>query len=174
MFVIALWYWRKECADRWRRWIVYGWRWFWVVNAILLVGALTHYGQRGKIEPLIGLFEQENVTGVIVDLSERGRRTDLPLFYADGGGVKSFPTLFQTTTEAERDSLLESPDGRQWSHIIVFARSDSIASVMPEKLDQQIDVLRHTGPTLVEQALLKLNPKYTHSRESWLLRIKRP
>ena len=173
MFVIALWHWQKECSERWRRWIAYGWRWFWLVNAALLIGALTHYGQRGKIEPLIGLFEQEEVTGVIVDLSERGRRTDLPLFYADGGGAKPLPRLFQATTKAQRDSLLESSDGDQWSHMIVFTRSEQLVDVMPDSLGRHTEILRHTGPTLVEQALLKLNPKYTHSRESWLLRIER-
>lgn len=171
MFVIALWHWQKECSDRWRRWVAHSWRWFWMVNAMLLVGALTHYGQRGKIEPLIGLFEQKRVSGVIVDLSVRGRRTDLPLFYLDGGGVRALPPVFQSTHMSQIDSLFDS--STIWSHVIYFGNSEMGPGILLDRYGQHLEIIRHTGPTLVEKALLALNPKYTHSRESWLYRIAR-
>lgn len=171
MFVVALWYWRQECSERIRRLIGHSWTWFWVVNAVLLIGALTHYGQRGKIEPLIGLYEQESVTGVIVDVSERGRRTDLPMFYLDGGGVRAMPIVEQATSMAQIDSLLR--DSESWSHIVYFGSPESGSGMLRDRYGRKVEIVRHTGPTIVERALLKLNPKYTHSRESWMLRIVR-
>lgn len=167
MFVIALWHWRAEYSERINRFVGYSWKLFWAVNVVLLIGALTHYGQRGKIEPLIGLFEEEQVSGVIVDVSVRGRKTDLPLYYLDGGGAKPMPEIVQCTNMDEIYSLQDSSS--VWSHIVYFG-----PEVLPDRYGVDFDVVRHTGPTLVERALLKLNPKYTHSRESWLLRIKRP
>lgn len=170
MFVIALWYWQQDHEGQWQRWIRYGWRWFWAVNAALLVGALTHYGQRGKIEPLIGIFERGDATGVIVDLTERGRRTDLPLFYLDGGGVRKLPQVFQATSMHEIDSLLETSS--TWNYLIYFGDSRLGAGMLPDRYGRDLEIVRHTSPTLVERALLYFNPKYTHSRESWLYRLK--
>ena len=171
MFVIALWYWQRDSSPRIRRLIGYSWTWFWVVNAALLIGALTHYGQRGKIEPMIGLFEEELATGVIVDVSERGRRTDLPTFYLDGGGVRAMPEVVQATSMSQIDSLIQ--DSERWSHIVYFGYPELGPGMLPDRYGQHLEIVRHTGPTLVEKALLTLNPKYTHSRESWLCRIVR-
>jgi hypothetical protein len=169
MFVIALWHWEREHSPAWSRWINHGWRWFWAVNGVLLVGALTHYGQRGKIEPLIGAYEQGDATGVIVDVSERGRRTDLPLFYLDGGGVREIPAVFQAVNIDQVDSLLMASE--QWNYLIYFGRPPHDDAQLSQRYGIPLTIVRHTGPTLVERALLWLNPKYTHSRESWLCRI---
>ncbi len=169
MFVIALWYWQKECSERWRRWITYGWLWFWLIDAVLLIGALTHFGQRGKIEPLIAVFEQGDATGVILDMSERGRRTDLPLFYLDGGGVKVQPKIFQATDIDQIYNLLTT--SADWNYLVYFGYPELGPGMLPDRYGRHLEIIRHTGPTLVERALLKLNPKYTHSRESWLCKI---
>jgi 4-amino-4-deoxy-L-arabinose transferase-like glycosyltransferase len=172
MFVLALWHWRRECSAVLDRWIGYGWRWFWAVNAVLLIGALTHYGQRGKIEPLIGLFEEPQVSGVFVDVSVRGRKTDLPLFYLDGGGVRPMPQIVQCTDMNEMYTQLGTSSA--WSHIVYFGTPVLGPDMLPDRYGQYLNVVRHTSPTLIERALLKLNPKYTHSRESWLCRIVQP
>lgn len=171
MFVLALWHWRRECSKNWSRWIGYGWKWFWVVNAVLLIGALTHYGQRGKIEPLVGLFEEGDAQSVLFDMTERGRRTDLPMYYADGGGVRTMPEMFQATRIEEIDSLVSVNGAGAWDYVVIFSRNEFDQHL--QMLEQRIgplEVIRHTGPTLVETFLQTVNPKYTHSRESWLCR----
>lgn len=172
MFVLAIWHWKRECSLVLSRWIGHGWTWFWAVNAVLLVGALTHYGQRGKIEPLIGLFEEREVGGVIVDVTVRGRTTDLPLFYLDGGGVRPMPEIVQCSDMNDIYAMLDS--SAVWSHIVYFGTPTLGPGMLPDRYGQHLEIVRHTGPTLVEKTLLKFNPKYTHSRESWLCRILRP
>jgi hypothetical protein len=172
MFVLGLWHWQRDCSDTWRRWISYGWRWFWAVNTLLLLGALTHYGQRGKIEPLIGIYEGGDARSVLFDMTERGRRTDLPLYYLDGGGVRTMPLIFQATTVHEIDSANAIGKTNQWDYVVVFSRGtfDEHRAMLEARLGP-LEVVRHTGPTLVERMLLTVNPRYTHSRESWLCRV---
>jgi hypothetical protein len=172
VFVIALWHLQKERLGVWRRWIGYGWGLFWTVNVVLLIGALTHYGQRGKIEPLIGLYEQGDAESVLFDMTERGRPTDLPLFYLDGGGIRKMPEIFQATNTDEIDSVRALGTAQKWNYVIVFSRGrfEEHRMMLEERLGT-IEILSYTGPTLIERTLLTLNPKYTHSRESWLCRI---
>lgn len=175
MFVLALWYWRRECSENWNRWIGYGWKWFWAVNTVLLIGALTHYGQRGKIEPLIGLFEQGDARSVLFDMTERGRRTDLPTYYADGGGSRLMPEMFQAARIEEIDSVLAAGGPGTWDYVVVFSRGQfDEHRIMLEQRLGKLELVRHTGPTLVEDFLQAVNPKYTHSRESWLCRVVQP
>jgi hypothetical protein len=169
LFVLAVWHWQREHSEVSARRIRYGWRWFWTVNVILLFGALTHYGQRGKIEPLIGLYEQGNALAVLFDMTERGRQTDLPLYYLDGGGIGATPVIFQAVNVGEIDSLSVSPDARTWKYVVVFSRGgfEEHRAMLEARLGP-LEIVRHIGPTLIEKALLFFNPKYTHSRESWL------
>ncbi len=171
MFVLAIRHWQLEHGETSKQWIRYGWRWYWAVNVVLLIGALTHYGQRGKIEPLIGLYEQGDAKSVLFDLTERGRRTDLPLYYLDGGGVRAMPEVFQAVDAAEIDSLAAVSGTAKLDYAVVFSSGKfEEHRAMLEKRLGPIEIIRHTGPTLIEMALLFLNPKYTHSRESWLCR----
>jgi hypothetical protein len=91
------------------------------------------------------------------------------MFYLDGGGVRAMPNVVQATSMAQMDSLFQDSEG--WSHIVYFGCPESGADMLRDRYGRDVDIVRHTGPTLVEKALLRLNPKYTHSRESWLLQV---
>jgi hypothetical protein len=124
---------------------------------------------------LIGLFEQGDALSVLFDMTERGRRTDLPTYYADGGGVLPLPEIFQAARIEEIDSSLAATPPEAWDYVVIFSRGQfDEHRIMLEQRVRKLEVVRHTGPTLVERFLQTVNPKYTHSRESWLCRIVRP
>ncbi len=171
---LSFWQERKSSLEPWIRW---GWRWFWSVNAVLLVLAIFNYSQKGRIASFVYLYERGDAKGVVVDFTERG--TLLPLYYLDGADPsRSRPEIYRAYGPVDFDSLrlrhlgIIGPPVMPLNYVIIFSQG---------KLNEHLktindhlglaEVIAHISPSLADRILFWLNPKYNHSKETWVCRL---
>ncbi|MCI0406460.1 MAG: glycosyltransferase family 39 protein [candidate division Zixibacteria bacterium] len=167
----------QESRPSLRPWIRWGWRWFWGLNAVLLVLAIFNYSQKARIASFGYLYERRDAQGVVVDFTERG--TLLPLYYLDGADPSHpRPEVYRAYTPADFDTLRLRHLGKNGppvvppNYVIIFSqgRLEEHLKVINGHLGRA-EVLTHITPSLADRILLWLNPKYNHSKEAWVCRL---
>jgi 4-amino-4-deoxy-L-arabinose transferase-like glycosyltransferase len=179
MGAVGLQFWYDRGKTRLRRWIKVGWVFFWVVNIPLLVLGSLNYANKAKVEPLVRLYERGDVTGVVVDATETGKRILLPEYYLDGADPhRAGAGLIQVLRTDDLDSLRTHLAARSDSaapapnYVLIFTRDRCDAHVaMIGKHLGRVEILEHIGPSLAEEVLRFLNPRYHQSREVWIGRL---
>jgi hypothetical protein len=167
----------QESRPSLRPWIRWGWRWFWGINAVLLILTIFNYSQKARIASFIYLYERGDAKGVVVDFTERG--TLLPLYYLDGADPsRPRPHVYRAYTPADFDTLRlrylgkTGPPVVPLNYVIIFSQGklEEHLKVINEHLGRA-EVLTHISPSLVDRVLLWLNPKYNHTKEVWVCRL---
>jgi hypothetical protein len=158
-------------------WIRWGWRWFWAVNAVLLILATFNYSQKARIASFVYLYERGDARGVVVDFTEKG--TLLPLYYLDGADPERLrPQVYRVYSTTDFDTLrqrhsgLLEPPVAPLNYAIIFSQGklEEHLKMITEHLGR-VTVLAHIPPSLADRILLWLNPKYNHSKEAWVCRL---
>jgi len=159
-------------------WIRGGWIWFWSVNIFLLFVAIFNYCQKARIESFIRLYERGDAEGVVADFTEQG--TLLPLYYLDGAEAsRPGPEVYRAYTPADFDSLrlrhhgIIGPPVLPLNYVIVFSQG-KLGEHLKTISDHlgRAEIVAHISPSLADRILLRLNPKYNHSKEAWVCRLK--
>ncbi len=157
--------------DRWRahwRKLRLGlWVWFAVVNLVLLAVFTVNYGHRGVVDPLVYLSRQPDAKEVLFDCTER--RIFVPYSYWQ----------YDRSNAVTIYSNLEFLQALTKGKLLSFSPPDYIVVFSDDNLQQHQDLLtsmlgkyklvHHGKPSLVDVVLNKLNPKYNHRNESWVL-----
>jgi hypothetical protein len=153
--------------NRWRRLRLGLWAWFAVINLVLLAAFTVNYGHRGAVDPLVYLSRQPDVRKVLFDCTER--RMFVPHGYRQYDRSNAF-TIY---------SNLEFFQALAQGKLLSFSPPDYIVVFSDDNLIQHQDLLtsmlgkyklvHHGKPSLVDVVLNKLNPKYNHRNESWVL-----
>lgn len=174
--VVGLADWHRSAGPRLANWIRRGWVLFWAVNLPVLALVLFHYGQAARIEPLLEVYHRADARALVADLTEQA--PGLPLYYLDGGNPNRNIPVYRVKTVEELPrvaALLADSAGSGCGsvYMVVFT-----AGRLPEHLERladafgPIEVVRHCRPGPVERVLRALNPRYHHSKESWLVRVR--
>ena len=153
---------------RWRKLRVGLWVWFAAINLIALVPFTLNYGHRGAVEPLVYLSRQPDADKVLFDCTER--RMFIPYSYwqydrSDAVVVNSSLEFYQAIADGR---LLQFSPPR---YVVVF--SDGKLAEHRQLLETNLGryaVAHHGNPSLIDVVLNKLNPKYNHLNESWVLK----
>jgi len=153
---------------RWRRLRIGLWAWFWALNAIMLIPFTFNYAHRGTVDPMVYLSRQDDVEGVLFDMTER--RQYLPYSYWDykhTNSVRLTPTFsFEDALNSGAVSRAKPP-----SYIVVF--SDGYPESYFANLSRNLgryELVHHGRPSIMDLIFHKLNPKYNHKNESWVLK----
>ncbi|MBU1320222.1 MAG: glycosyltransferase family 39 protein [candidate division Zixibacteria bacterium] len=154
---------------RWRGLRLALWGWFIVLNIILVIPFTFNYAHRGAVDPMVYLSRQDDVDGVLFDCS--ARKKWLPYDYWDyrkPNSVKLTPTYSINEAIVRGDLSADSPP----SYVVVFTDgypTDQIAHY--SELLGRYELVHHGRPSLMDLILHRLNPKYNHKNESWVLRL---
>lgn len=154
------------------------WFWvvFWVLNLLLLPIGTFNYSQKARVEPLKQLGRMEGVGGVIVVTVEHPQW--LPYYYMRLPG----DDFYYVMKEEQLANLREVIDnGEQSRHLPPPTHLLLLSHVGPEeylpKLEAQLGPLQqvfYTGPSLADRLLHMMNPRFNHSKQSWVFRIESP
>jgi hypothetical protein len=158
---------QTEWHNRWRKLRVGLWVWFAVINLAVLAVFTVNYGHRGAVDPLVYLSRQQDVRKVLFDCSER--RMFVPQSYWQydrSGSFTIYSTLEFYQALAQGKLLSFSPP----DYIVIFSDTNLIQhqDLLTSMLGKY-KLVHHGKPSLVDVALNKLNPKYNHRNESWVL-----
>jgi hypothetical protein len=174
--VVGLADWSRSVGPRLAKWMRRGWVFFWAVNLPVLALVVFHYGQAARIEPLLEVYHRADARALVADMTEQA--PGLPLYYLDGGDLRRSIPVYHVKTVEEFPgvaSLLADSVGTVAGsvYVVVFT-----SRRLPEHLERlasvfgPVEVVRHVRPGPVERALRALNPRYHHSKESWLVRVR--
>jgi hypothetical protein len=173
---------------RWRdkRWVRGIWTFMWIINLVLLPVGLFNYSQKARIEPLLQLGRQMNTGGIVAVMTDNPQW--LPYYYAQ----LEHDHFYYVQTLAGFDTLSAMVDDRieHWgmrppTHVLLLTHRGPDDTVDPNGMDPRtfrrrieevfgpVEEVMHTGPSLGDWLLHKMNPEFNHSKESWIFRIER-
>ncbi len=159
--------------NKWVRWI---WAAFWIVNLLLLPIGTFDYSQRARVEPLKRLGRTPGVGGIVVVTIEHPQW--LPYYYAQLKGDDFYYVMKPGELADLEEVVRRVHDVRHTpppTHVMILSHKGP-ADYLPS-LQAQLGPLKqvwHTGPSLADAILHKLNPQFNHSKESWVYRLEDP
>ena len=162
---------------RWRDrgWVRGLWAWFWAVNLLLLPVGIFNYSQKARVEPLVRLGRRADVGGVVAVTIENP--IWLPYYYMGWKG-DDFYYVFTQDEIARLPERIADGDERGLpppTHLILFTHRDPEAYLPElEAVLGPLELEEHVGPSLADAILHRLNPRFNHSKESWVYRLARP
>jgi len=166
------WYWLKKemkvslLWDRINKWM---WRWFWVVNAFLLVLTLFTYSKKTRVESMRFFYDKPEVKAILID-DELSSIPMMPFFY-----MGRTCRIYEVSREKPLDSLkinFNNGNSLPPSYIIYMGddhlqeRIDKLKSIFPEQ-----KFVKQINPSLVDDLLYMLNPKYNINRAVYIYRV---
>jgi hypothetical protein len=143
------------------------WAIFLIANVAALVPFTFDYGHRGAVDPLVFLSRQDDAKSVLFDCSER--RMFIPFSYWKYDRTKAVTVYSQDELMADlkngKLSAVNPPD-----YVVVFSDTalDSHIGMLQSLGDYKL--VHHSEPSLMDIILNKMNPKYNHRNESWVLK----
>ena len=159
-----------------RKWVKGIFTFMWIMNLLILPVGLLNYSQKARIEPLLRLGRMDDVGGIIAVTIEHPQR--MPYFYAQyktdffyevkqDSLLDQLPKVIQTTQDT-----LDIPDP---THVVLISHKDP--AIYLTRLEKQLGPLQqvmHISPSLADWILHKMNPRFNHSKESYVYRLVEP
>lgn len=145
----------------------YSWKYFWVLNSVLLVFFIFHYGKKDRVEPLVYINAKQDVTGVLI--AQFSYTFLVPDYYL-GKSVttyiidskKKLPDLSQALQQQEK----------KINYCVLYTDSLIRDEMELETILERKFVLEKTiEPSLGDFIANKLNPKYNKSRTCYVFKI---
>lgn len=160
---------------KWRdkRWLKVLWVLFWVFNILLLPIGTFDYSQKARVEPLKRLGRLPDTGGIVVVTVEHPQW--LPYYYARMKGDDFYYVMKPADLDSLGKIVREVHDQRGTpppTHVLILSHKGP-AEYLPS-LERQLGPLQeewHTGPSLADWLLHLMNPKFNHSKESWVYRL---
>jgi hypothetical protein len=159
-----------------RRWVRALWVLFWIVNLLLLPVGTFDYSQKARVEPLKRLGRLSDMGGIVVVTIEHPQW--LPYYYARMKG-DDFYYVMKPAELADLGEVIrrvhENRNTPAPIHVIILSHKGP-GEYMPA-LEAQLGPLKeewHTGPSLADALLHMLNPRFNHSKESWVFKLENP
>lgn len=132
------------------------WRWFWIMNTILLVVVSTTYSKKARVEVMNYLGRRNDVNAILLETSDRGV-APMPTFYMG----KKVP-IFTMVRDCSIDSIqTEIQKGIKPNYLVMV--NQKRMKERHNKLDQlypKREKLVEIKPSLIDQLLHLLNPRH--------------
>lgn len=153
---------------RWRKLRIGLWSWFTAINIVLLIPFTFNYAHRGTVDSLVYLSREPDVGKVLFDCSERNLFVPYSYWQQNRSGVVILAQgeELRQAVASGRVSAQSPPD-----YIVIF--SDEHLDEHLQILDKSLGtywLVHHGKPSLIDVILNKLNPKYNHRNESWVVK----
>jgi len=145
------------------------WKWFFIVNGLLLLLTTFTYSKKSRVETLSFLYNDPGVSGVLVE-SRDDFSLMMPLFYL---GDKKMPLYYSNTTKPVDSLRSEISRGVTPNRVIFISaknldeRKKKIESVTSELIYEKT-----VSPSIADQLLYFLNPKHNINQTSYIYRTK--
>ncbi len=153
---MRLWFQKKNLSKIYK----YNWVYFWVLNSILLVFFIFHYGKKDRVEPLVYISGKQDATGVLI--AQFSYTFLVPDYYL---GKKIPFVVIDDKTKLQR---LENI----FNYCVLYTDSLEPDQNVLEKIMERKFILEKTiEPSIGDLIAQKLNPKYNKSRTCYVFKI---
>jgi hypothetical protein len=139
----------------WKKIIAGGWVFFWIINLLLLPFFSTMYSKKARVEAMVYLSQYENISTLVLEDSNRGYASMMPLFY-----LKQWP---QTIMVAENHPYSDYPIDPVLNEAIV---PDFVLFFDSKNLDERLKTANEFFPDLVFEK--KIEPGLIDELIHWL------
>jgi hypothetical protein len=145
------------------------WKWFWVVNTLLLLIVSTTYSKKNRVEVMNILHKQSNVTGIFVETSD-WEVPMLPMFYLN----KNVP-IYKMNRNSSVDSLrlvLDTASVKPNYLVMMNQKRFPERQTQLAKLFSQTEMIADISPSLIDQLLYIMNPRHNVNQRCYIYKIK--
>ena len=143
------------------------WKWFWVVNIILLAFVTTTYSKRTRVEVMNYLYAKNNVTAILVETSD-ATAPALPTFYL-GKKVR----ILYMTRNMSVDSVRTLSKSNAAPNYLIMMNQKRMEERF-ERLNQLYPLrekLIEISPSLIDKLLYFLNPDHNVNQRCFVYQI---
>lgn len=143
------------------------WKWFWVLNIILLLVASTTYSKRARVELMKYFYGRNDVSAILLETSDSGI-PHLPTFYMDN----EVP-MYMMTRYAEVDSIKKELEKGVKPNYLVMMNNKRMEERFG-RLDQlfpQREKVAVIAPSLMDQLLYFLNPRHNVNQQCIIYKV---
>ncbi len=143
------------------------WKWFWVVNCVLLIFVTTTYSKRARVETMNYLSTKNDVTAILVETSDR-TAPQLPLFYL-GKRVPIYIMNAKSNIDSIRSEISKGTTPNyivMMNHKRIEERSQRLNQLYPKRIK-----LTEISPSLIDQLLYILNPRHNVNQRCSIYKV---
>lgn len=155
-----------------KKWLIKSvWIYFFVINNLLLIVFSLNYTKRTRVESMYYLYNKP-VNSLIISTGKVGTFF-YPLFYADKYPIKifdinNFHPIDSTIAKLKADSVNKPNYAIFFSNDQLTARTSELKNNLPINLTFEKEI----EPSLIDNLLYYLNPKYNINQTSYIYSIK--
>jgi Alg9-like mannosyltransferase family len=158
------WFARREWMAVYR----WSWRYFAIINTVLLGVGLFSYGKRDRVEPLVQLQRRHDATGVVV--AQFAYQFPVPAYYL--GWPRPPVFVLEHRNTAAYDAAAVRAASPPPNYLILY--SDSIAGDarrLEQALSARLTPLTTVNPSLGDRLAHLINPRHNHATPAVVLAI---
>ena len=144
------------------------WKYYWAVNAALLVGTLFVYGKKDRVAPLVYVQARHNVTGVVV--AEFTYTFPVPVYYL--GWPRPPVFVLEDRNAVARDAATARAAKPSPNYVILY--SDSVPAdtrLLERALGVRLASATAVRPSLGDRLAHLINPAHNHATEAVVLSV---
>jgi len=165
MGVTGLYLWDKEKGIFSKNFYKISLYFFWILNTIVLVPATLNYSQKARVEPMLYLNSQNDVSNVILDMTEE--KLYAPKFYFTGEA-----DFYRVLDEKDLKNVAEKANGELYAVVFTAEKAEKHVRMLERNFpDREIKLQKHITPSLIDKILHLMNPKYNKAKESRVYKI---
>lgn len=166
------WYWlmqENKIGQLWQninRWL---WRWFWVVNTLLLVITLFTYSKKTRVEIMSYFYDKPEVKAILFN-NEDFSVPWMPFFY-----MGRTCTTYEVTQEKPLDSLkktLKDTARPRPSYVVYLGDANLQERIrMLKEIFPSQEFVKKINPSLMDAMLYAVNPRHNINQVAFIYRI---
>jgi hypothetical protein len=136
------------------------WRYYWVVNSVLVVGAALVYGKKDRVAPLVFVQGRHDATGVVVAQYTYG--FPVPAFYLGQPRPPLF--VFEDKARVAQDAQAVRSVTPPANYLILYSDSVEVDEALLERaLGARLRPDAVIGPSLGDELAHLVNPRRNHA-----------
>ena len=146
------------------------WKYYWAVNAALLVGTLFVYGKKDRVAPLVYVQARHDARGVVV--AEFTYTFPVPVYYL--GWPRPPVFVLEDRNAVARDAATARAADPSPNYVILY--SDSVPAdtrLLEHALGARLASLTAVRPSLGDRLAHVINPGHNHATEAVVLSVTR-
>jgi hypothetical protein len=144
------------------------WRYYWVVNSGLVVGAAFVYGKKDRVAPLVFVQGRHDATGVVVVQYTYG--FPVPAYYLGQPRPQVF--VFEDKTRIAQDAQTVRAATAPANYLILYSDSVAVDEALLERtLGARLRPDAVIGPSLGDELAHLVNPRRNHATSAVVLSL---
>jgi len=144
---------------KWHRLIHGSWRWFWIVNTVLLVILTLTYSKRTMVEPMIYLAQKEDIKAVVINYDGKNMPWFPRFYFANNARIYRFSK--DITPEKFTEMINKNPDNLP-NYFYFYGQNNLEKRVneMQQLLNIRLNYYEKINPSLIDRIMHLLNPRH--------------